>query len=35
LAFYYVFVSGGLDEFRARSAAKPNPSVAPHSSSTP
>jgi hypothetical protein len=35
LAFYYVFVSGGLDEFRARSAAKPTPSVAPGSPSTP
>jgi hypothetical protein len=35
LAFYYVFVSGGLDELRARSAAKPTPSVAPSSSSTP
>jgi hypothetical protein len=34
-AFYYVFISGSLDEFRARSAAKPTPSVAPSSSSTP
>jgi hypothetical protein len=35
LAFYYVFVSGGLDEFRARSAAQPSPTVAPRSPSTP
>jgi len=35
LAFYYVFVSGGLDEFRARNATKPAPSVAPRSASTP
>jgi hypothetical protein len=34
-AFYYVFVSGGLDEFRARNAAKPAPSVASHPASTP
>jgi len=27
LTFYYVFVSGGLDEFRARNASKPTPSV--------
>lgn len=35
VAFYYVFVSGGLDEFRARSMAQPSPSVAPRSPSTP
>ena len=35
LAFYYVFVSGGLDEFRERSAAQPSPSVAPRSSQAP
>jgi hypothetical protein len=34
-AFYYAFVSGGLDEFRARSPAQPSPSVAPRSPSTP
>ncbi|MEY2558440.1 MAG: hypothetical protein QOE34_1865 [Verrucomicrobiota bacterium] len=28
LAFYYVFYSGGLDEFRARNAPKPTPSGA-------
>jgi hypothetical protein len=33
-AFYYVFVSGGLDEFRTRSAAQPTPTVAPQSGST-
>ena len=27
LAFYYVFISGGLDEFRARNAAQPSPSA--------
>ena len=25
LAFYYVFVAGGLDEFRARNTAQPSP----------
>lgn len=25
LAFYYVFISGGLDELRARNAAPPSP----------
>lgn len=34
-AFYYLFVSGGLEDFRARNAAKPAPTVAPSSSSTP
>jgi hypothetical protein len=34
-AFYYVFVAGGLEDFRARNAAKPGPTVAPSSSSTP
>lgn len=29
LAFYYVFYSGGLDEFRARNAPKPSPSATP------
>jgi hypothetical protein len=33
LAFYYVFYSGGLDEFRARTT--PSPSLAPSSPSTP
>jgi hypothetical protein len=35
LVFYYVFFSGGLDEFRARNAPKPSPSLAPRSSSSP
>lgn len=35
LAFYYVFYSGGLDEFHAHNAPKPSPSLAPRSSSTP
>jgi hypothetical protein len=35
VAFYYVFVSGGLDEFRARSAAHPTPTVVPQPVSTP
>jgi hypothetical protein len=29
LAFYYVFYSGGLDEFRARNAPQPSPSATP------
>jgi hypothetical protein len=33
LTFYYVFYSGGLDEFRARNAPRPSPSLAPRSSS--
>ena len=32
LAFYYVFYSGGLDEFRARNTPAPSPSLAPRSS---
>lgn len=35
LAFYYVFYTGSLDEFRARNAPKPSPSLASPSSSTP
>ena len=35
LAFYYVFYSGGLDEFRPRAAPKPAPSLAPRSPSAP
>ena len=30
LAFYYVFVSGGLDEFRGRGAARPTATPATH-----
>jgi hypothetical protein len=32
LAFYYVFYSGGLDEFRSRNAPQPSPSPTPLSS---
>jgi len=35
LAFYYFFISGGLDEFRARNAPEPSPSLASRSPSAP
>jgi hypothetical protein len=35
LAFYYVFYSGGLDAFRARTAPNPGPSLTPSSASSP
>ncbi|MEY2489735.1 MAG: hypothetical protein QOC70_1677 [Verrucomicrobiota bacterium] len=35
LAFYYVFYSGGLDEFRTRNAPEPSPSLASRSPSAP